>query len=149
MTKPTTPDRVIDHNNECVGCGMHLSEPCNSFCEFETGEFGPAVLLRAAAGRLRQHPAGFGYNVSAALFAVALDLVGSSAAVQTTEEAKAALADYLLEQWGANVKLVRGQPTHRHGPLVPLPEIARSLYAAAARHSGIDFDPDAFGEFPI
>lgn len=47
--------REVDHNSECVGCGAHVSEPCHPTCLFETGQFGPAVILRAAARRLPQH----------------------------------------------------------------------------------------------
>jgi hypothetical protein len=37
---------------------------------------------------------------------------------------------------------------YRHGLFSDLPDIARSLYAAAARHDGIDTDSAAFGDFP-
>jgi hypothetical protein len=62
--------------------------------------------------------------------------------------ASAALAGYLVEQWGTNAEPIRDQVVYHHGLFTDLPEIARSLYAAAARHDGIDFDADMFGEFP-
>ena len=147
MTEPTTPDRVIDHNHECVGCGAHFSEPCHPSCPFETGHFGPAVLLRAAAGQLTQHPAGVGYNISATLFATAVELVGGSAAGAASDEAAVALADFLVAQSGGKAEAIRDQVVYRHGLFSDLPEIAQSMYAAAARHDGIDFDPADFGEF--
>lgn len=142
-----TPSRKFDHNNECVGCGAHLSEPCDPTCPLETGAFGPAVLLRAAAGRLREHPAGVGYDISAALFDAALELVGGQVAAGAAEQAKQVLTSFLVDQWGPNVEVIR--LVYRHGLFSDLSEIARSMYAAAASHDGVEFDTEAFGEFPV
>lgn len=140
--------RQYDHNCECVGCGAHLPDPCHPDCPFETGVYRPAVLLRASAARLREHPAGIGYSISDALFAAALDLVSRHEATGTAEQAKHILADFLVNQQGY-AEEIRNQAVHRHGLFTDLPEIARTLYAAAAAHDNIDFDPEEFGEFPI
>jgi len=147
-TSTGKPNLRWDHNNECVGCGAHLSDPCDPTCPFETGVFGPAVLLRAAAGRLREHPAGVGYDISAALFDAAMELVSRQDAAGATEQAKQVLTGFLVDQWGPSAEAIRGQVVYRHGLFSDLPEIARSLYAAAS-HDGIDFDAEAFGEYPI
>jgi len=106
------------------------------------------VLLRAAARRLREHPAGVGYDIGGALFTAALDLVARDEAADAADEAREILTGYLVEQWGAGAEAIRAEVVYRHGLFTHLPEIARSLYAAAARHDGLDFDPDAFGDFP-
>jgi len=142
-----TGDRLFDHNHECVGCGAHLSEPCHPACPFETGMFSLAVLLRAAARRLRENPAGVGYDISAAVFAAGLDLVGEHAAAAVADEAREVLTGYLIDTWGSGAEAIRTGVVYRHGLFTDLPEIALSLYAAAARHDGIDFDPDSFGDF--
>ena len=132
MTEPTTPDRVIDHNNECVGCGAHFSEPCHPSCPFETGHFGPAVLLRAAAGQLTQHPAGVGYNISATLFATAVELVRGSAAGAASDEATAALADFLVASSGGKAEAIRDQVVYRlTADVVPGEQVG-----AGGRHGG-------------
>jgi hypothetical protein len=141
--------RQLDHNHECVGCGAHHSEPCHPACPFETGVYAPAVLLRAAARRLREHRAGVGYDIGGALFAAALDLVGRDEAADATDGAREILTGYLVEQWGAGAEATRSEVVYRHGLFTHLPDIARSLYAAAARHDGIDVDTDAFGDFPV
>jgi hypothetical protein len=141
------PSRQFDHNNECVGCGAHISEPHHPTCPFETGMYGPAVLLRAAAIRLREHPAGVGYNISEALFSAALELVGKDQAASAADRGKQVLSDFLVDQWGPSAQEIRSQVVYRHGLFTDLPDIARSMYAAAARHDGIDFDAE-FGEFP-
>lgn len=140
--------RRYDHNNDCVGCGVHIAGPCHPGCPFETGAYRPAVLLRASAARLREHPAGVGYSISDAFFAAALDLVGRHEATGAAEQAKHILADFLVDQQGY-AEEIRTQAVHRHGLFTDLPEIARTLYAAAAAHDGIEFDPEEFGEFPI
>jgi hypothetical protein len=140
------PAREIDHNNECVGCGAHISEPCHPNCPFETGQFGPAVILRAAARRLRDHRAGVGYDIGGALWAAAVDLVGREDAVRLADQARAVLTEYLIWDWGAKAEPIRAQVVYRHGLFSDLDDISRSQYAAAAHHDGIDVDPDAFGE---
>ncbi|PWU52747.1 hypothetical protein DLJ47_18045 [Micromonospora sp. S4605] len=72
------PPAEFDHNNECIGCGTAgPGDPCDPTCPFTTGTFGPAVILRAAARRLAQHPAGIGYHIPDAIFAAAQHLTGS------------------------------------------------------------------------
>jgi hypothetical protein len=142
-----TGARQIDHNNECVGCGAHASDPCHPTCPFETGSFSPSVLLRAAAGRLRDNPAGVGYDIRGALFAAALDLVGADGAAGAADEGQEVLTGFLVEEWGEQAEQIRAQVVYRHGLFTDLDNIALSLYAAAARHDGLDFDPDAFGDF--
>ena len=142
------PSRQFDHNNECIGCAAHLSDPCEPTCAFESGVFSPAVLLRAAAGRLREHPAGVGYDIGAAVFDAALELVGEREAATASEQAKQVLTAFLVDQWGPSAEAIRAEVVYRHGLFSDLPEIARSAYAAAARYDGIDFDPEAFGQFP-
>ena len=147
MTEPTTPDRVIDHNNECVGCGAHVCEPCHPSCPFQTGNLGPAVLLRAAARRLREHPAGVGYDIRGALLAAALDLLHPDQATPAAEEVQEILTSFLVQEWGEWAEPIRAELVYRHGLFTDLDNIALSLYAAAARHDGLAFDPDAFGDF--
>ncbi len=140
------PSRELDHNDQCVGCGAPDSEPCLSTCPFATGEFGPAVILRAAARRLPQHQAGVGYDIGGALWAAAVDLVGREAAARVTDQAREVLTEYLVWDWGASAQPIRSQVVYRHGLFSGLGEIGRSQYAAAARRDGIEFDPSAFGE---
>lgn len=142
-----TSARLLDHNNECVGCGAHSSNPCHPTCPFETGVFSPPVLLRAAAGRLRDNPAGVGYDIGGALFAAALDLVGADEAAGAADEARQILTGFLIDEWGEQAEQIRFEVVYRHGLFTDLDNIALSLYAAAARHDGLDFDPDAFGDF--
>jgi len=147
-SRRVTGARQVDHNNECVGCGAHFSEPCGPACPFETGTYRPAVLLPAAARRLREHPAGVGYDIGGALFAAALDLVGADEAAGAADEARQILTGSLVDQWGPRAEEIRAEVVYRHGLFSDLADLARSLYTAAARHDGIDFDPEAFGEFP-
>jgi len=142
-----TGARQIDHNNECVGCGTHSSNPCHPTCPFETSSFSPSVLLRAAAGRLRDNPAGVGYDIRGALFAAAMDLVGPDEAAAAADEGQEVLTGFLVEEWGEQAEQIRAQVVYRHGLFTDLDNIAPSLYAAA-RHDGLDFDPDAFGDLP-
>jgi len=139
--------RECDHNHECVGCGVHFSEPCHPACPFATGVYRPAVLLRAAARLLREHRGGVGYDVGGALFTAALDLVGEADASGACDEARRILTGYLLDRWGAKAAPIRTELVYRLGLFSDLAEIAMSLYAAAAQHDGIDFDPDTFGDF--
>ena len=141
-----TGTRRLDHHHECVGCGAHLSDPCHPTCPFETGAFSPPVLLRAAAGRLREHSAGIGYDISGALFAAALDMVGPAQATGAADEARQVLTGFLVEEWGEQAEQIRAEVVYRHGLFSDLDNIAVSLYAAAARHDGLDFDPDTFGD---
>ena len=143
-----TGPRQTDHNHECVGCGAHFANPCHPACPFETGTFSPTVLLRAATGRLRDNPAGVGYDIGGALFAAAVDLVGRDEAAGATDEAREVLTGFLVDEWGEQAEAIHSQVVYRHGLFADLADIGRSLYAAAARHDGLDFDPDAFGEFP-
>ena len=53
----------------------------------------------------------------------------------------------LVASSGGKAEAIRDQVVYRHGLFTDLPEIAQSMYAAAARHDGIDFDPADFGEF--
>jgi hypothetical protein len=105
------------------------------------------VLLRAAAGRLRDNPAGIGYDIPGALFAAALDLVGRDDADGAADEAREVLTGFLVEEWGEQAEQIRAEVVYRHGLFTDLDNIALSLYAAAARHDGLDFDPDDFGDF--
>jgi hypothetical protein len=140
--------RQLDHNCECIGCAAQFADPCHPSCPFETGSLRPPVLLRAAAGRLREHPAGVGYNVGGALFAAALDLVGGDEAQSAADDVHEVLTGFLIAEWGEQAEQIRAEVVYRHGLFTDLDDIARSLYAAAARHDGLDFDPDAFGDFP-
>jgi ferredoxin len=125
MTQRTTiPAREIDQDkDECVGCGAHFVDPCHPECPFETGKFGPADILRAANRRVRNHPAGVGYDIAAAIFAAAVDLVPDRAQV-IADEARAALADYLVGQWPPKAEAIRNQVIYRHGLFAQLAEIA-------------------------
>jgi hypothetical protein len=143
MTQRTTiPTREIDHDNECVGCGTHFANPCHPLCPFETGEFGPAVILRAANRRVRNHPAGVGYDLAGAIFGAAVDLAGRDQAQALADASRAALADYLVGQWGPQAEAIHSQVVYRHGLFAQLAEIAGSLYGAAEQHDGNAPDPD-------
>jgi hypothetical protein len=61
---------------------------------------------------------------------------------------KQVLTGFLVDQWGPTAEAIRAQVVYGHGLFTDLPGIAHSLNAAAARHDGIDFDTEAFGEFP-
>lgn len=141
------PDREIDHNDQCVGCGadaygISAGDPCHPLCPFETGEFGPAVILRAANRRVRNHPAGVGYDIAGAIFAAALDLVGRDQAQALAGEARTVLADHLVGRWGPQAKEIHTQVVYRHGLFAQLDDITVSLYGAADQHDGNDVDPD-------
>ncbi|SCL43828.1 hypothetical protein GA0070606_0018 [Micromonospora citrea] len=142
MSQDTTISaREINHQDECVGCSAHLSDPCHPLCPFETGEFGPAVILRAANHRVRNHPAGVGYDIAGAIFAAAIDLVGNDQAQALADESRQALADYLVGQWGPQAEAIHNQVVYRHGLFAQLAEIAVSLYGAADQYDGNDPDP--------
>ncbi|WP_047891161.1 hypothetical protein [Micromonospora sp. RV43] len=140
--RTTIPTREIDHQDECIGCGAHLANPCGPLCPFETGEFGPAVILRAANRRVLAHPAGVGYDLAAAIFDAAVDLAGRDQAQALADQARAALSDYLVDQWGPQAQAIHSQVVYRHGLFAHLDEIAVSLYGAADQHDGNDPDPD-------
>ncbi|MEU7935275.1 hypothetical protein [Micromonospora echinofusca] len=146
MTQRTTiPAREIDHNDQCVGCGANAygvsaGDPCHPLCPFETGTFSPAVILRAANLRVRNHPAGVGYDIAGAIFAAAVDLAGNDPAQALADEARQALADYLVGQWPPKAEAIRNQVVYRHGLFAQLTEIAVSLYGAADQHDGNDPD---------
>jgi len=145
MSHPTTPERVFDDNYECLGCGAHLSEPCHPTCPFETGQFGPAVILRIAASRLHDHPAGVGHDIGGALFATSLQLLGPDSAARATDEAQRVLTDFLINRWRPGAEPIRSQVVYRHGLFTGLNEIRQSLYDAAAHHDGYDTEPDGPG----
>jgi hypothetical protein len=143
MTQVTAiPPRELDHRHECVGCGAHFSDPDAPSCPFETGEFGPAVILRAAAGRLTDRPAGIGCDINGALFATALEFVGRENAWEATTKASDALAEYQAQLGGEPARAIRDQLVYRLGLFATNDEITVSLYGAAALHDDIDFDPD-------
>ncbi|MFF3857128.1 hypothetical protein [Micromonospora sp. NPDC002575] len=143
MTQRTTiPRREIDHDKECVGCGAHFANPCHPLCPFETGEFGPAVILRAANRRVLDHPAGAGYDLAGAIFAAAVDLVGRSQAQALADAARTMLADYLVGQWGPQAKEIHNQVVYRHGLFAHPAEIAVSLYGAADQDDDHDVAPN-------
>lgn len=77
----------LDHNHECVGCGAHFSDPCHPTCPFETGAIGTAVILRATAAVVRDHPAGIGYSIRDALWTTATDFAGADRAQDMTDQA--------------------------------------------------------------
>jgi hypothetical protein len=143
MSQDTTiPAREINDQDECVGCGAHLSDPCHPLCPFETGEFGPAVILRAANLRVRNHPAGIGYDLAGAIFAAAIDLAGRDQAQPLADASRAVLADYLVGQWGPKAQAIHSQVVYRHGLFAQLTEIAVSLYGAADQHDSNAPAPD-------
>ncbi|GAB3866424.1 hypothetical protein GCM10029963_79710 [Micromonospora andamanensis] len=141
------PAREIDHNDQCVGCGaaaygVSAGDPCEPLCPFETGDFGPAVVLRAANRRVLDHPAGVGYDIAGAIFAAAVDLVGRDQAQALADESRQALADYLVGQWGPKAQAIHNQVVYRHGLFAHPYEIATSLYGAADQYDGNAPDPD-------
>jgi len=145
MSHPTTPDRVLDDNYECLGCGTHFSEPCYLTCPFETGLFGPAVILRIAASRLHEHPAGVGHDIGGALLAASLQLLGPDDATRVTDEAQQVLTDFLIDWWGSGAEQIRSQVVCRHGLFTGVNEVRQSLYDAAAHHDGYNSEPDGPG----
>lgn len=38
MKATTTAVIRYDHNDECIGCGAHLADPCGTDCPVQTGE---------------------------------------------------------------------------------------------------------------
>lgn len=137
-----------DHNDECVGCGVHVADPCGVACPFETGDFGPDTVLRAAATRLPRHRGGMGWRIHEAILAAAQDLNGSAAPFTLAAAADHALARYLGENAGPETALTGAELIHWHSAGTPIDSIAMALYAAAAQHGGYDFNPDDFGDFP-
>jgi len=141
ITTPRTatagPAREIDHNNECIGCGAHLANPCHPRCGFETGQFGAAVLLRGAVARLEHHLAGIGYDVAGAVFAAALALVGRERAQREHDLALEVLGRFLIRRGGAQGLPSRAEAVYRFGLFAPRFDIAAALYAAVAGHDGI------------
>jgi hypothetical protein len=145
MTEPTTNPsgktgrsgrvsgpRQLDHNQACVGCGAGHADPCDRNCPFESGVFSPAVLLRAAARRLLENRSTAGYDIGGALYAAAVDLVDADAA-GAVDRAREVLTGFLVCEWGPDAEPIHSQPVHRLGLLSDVADIARSLYAAAAR----------------
>jgi hypothetical protein len=144
---PATGARQLDHNDKCVGCGAPRSAPCTFDCFFETGILDAAAVLRAAAHRLVEHPDG-GIDIRAAITTAVAELTGEPAQDRPVRAARTALADYLEESAES-----AGARFTRHALLLRLArrsnrnQVAVTMYAAAAEHDGIEFDPDAFGDF--
>jgi hypothetical protein len=143
-----TGTRQLDHNDECVGCGAHFSKACTFDCFFETGILDAAVVLRTAAHRLVAHPDG-GIDIRAAITAAVADLTTDPAQDQPVRAAHTVLGDYLEENaTGTDATFSVRALVVALGRLCNRNQVAVTLYAAAARHDGIEFDPDAFGDFP-
>jgi hypothetical protein len=140
-TRETVPDaaaaREIDHNNECIGCGVSSADPCQPRCGVATGEFGAAVLLRGAVARLEHNQAGIGYDVAGAVFATALALLGQEWAQREHALALEILGVFLIRRNGAQGLPSRAEAVYRFGLFAPRLDIAAVLYAAAAAHDGV------------
>jgi hypothetical protein len=108
-------ERQFDHNNECVGCGADHADPCHPSCPFETRVFSLAMLLRAAARRLRDNPAGVGYDIRGAVFDAAVVLAGAEHACGGTADACEVLTSFLIAQWGPQAEQIRREVVYRHG----------------------------------
>lgn len=143
-----TGTRQLDHNDECVGCGAPQREPCTFDCFFECGILDASVVLRAAAHRLVEHPDG-GIDIRAAITAAVADLTGHPAQKPPVRAAHTVLGDYLDDNaTSTGTKATRRALVVQLGRVCNRKQVAVTMYAAAAEHDGIDFDPDAFGDFP-
>jgi hypothetical protein len=139
--------RQLDHNDECLGCGAHRSEACTFDCFFESGVLDAAVVLRTAAHRLAEHPDG-GIDINAAITAAVADLTGDPAQDRPVSAAHTVLANYLEEHAAStDAKLTRRALVWQLGRRGNRNQVAVTLYAAAARYDGCEFDPDTFGDF--
>jgi hypothetical protein len=148
MKATTTTVTRYDHNDRCIGCGAHLADPCGPDCPMQTGQITAAVVLRYAAPRLPQYPAGVGYDVRDAIFGAAQDLLDSERPYPLAHDAAQILAEYLHQVVNPGSDLSGPQLIYRHGLFVGVAELACELYAAAAHSDGIDFDPEDFGDLP-
>lgn len=142
---PCAPECYLDHEGNCVGC--QLGGPCPTNCPIRSGEITAPVIIRFAALLLAQHPMGGGYDINAAVFAAAQILADERRPYPLNESAIRALTDYLTRQHGLDCSLTGTQLLSRAGLLMPLEEIALTLYAAAADPAGTNFNPEAFGDF--
>ena len=169
--RATTPLVEYDHNGSCVGCGTHRNAPCRPACPFQTGVFSESTILRATVRRLPDHRVTDGqarahvlrelgcvewtvrrgqrhggYHLRSAMLAAAVELVGETHATPLAEQAREFLTDFLVVEWGAAPQPMRALVVYLHGMTTNLQDIGLSLYAAAARLDGDDFDAEDFGE---
>ncbi|GAA1575726.1 hypothetical protein GCM10009827_116990 [Dactylosporangium maewongense] len=169
--RATTPVAEYDHNDNCVGCGTHRNAPCRPACPFGTGVFDESTILRATVRRLSDHRVidgqarAFvlrelgcvewtvrrgqrhgGYHLRSAMVATAVELVGETHATSLVERAREFLIDFLVVEWGAAPQPMRVLVVYLHGMTADLQDIGLSLYAAAARLDGDDFNAEDFGE---
>lgn len=148
--------REYDHNDQCLGCGAHCADSCGPDCAFETGAMTPAVVLRAAARRLREFRVFRGADIAAAIKHAAVSLSctpgrdGGRSSCDAVEDlitdARAALGAYFDLLTGLDSALPNVAMIDPYGVLVPRSQIAATLYTAAALHEGYEFEPQD-GEF--
>jgi hypothetical protein len=156
----TLPNLRHDHNGQCIGCGAFrlptvVGAPdgedywCASTCGFRTGTVSPAMILRAAARSLDRFPRGRGADLRAVLDAVAVALTrtedtrgaGEDLDVEDlVESARDALAAYFDEVAGPDAVLPGAEFVDQYAVIVPRQMIAETLYFAAARNDGVEFD---------
>ena len=139
-----TLPREYDHNDQCVACGAHLSEPCHPDCAFETGEIRASVVLRTAAQRLHMFSLHRGADLDAAiLFAAGLLtpdhwMGNADEPDELAQETRAALVAYFNHVLvDADCGLVDENMIHAFGRLAPRSIIAAQLYRASAHADGI------------
>lgn len=169
--RTTTPVAEYDHNGNCVGCGTHRNAPCRPACPFQTGVFDESTILRATVRRLSDHRVTGGqardlvlrelgcvdwtvrrgqrhggYHLRSAMVATAVELVGETHATSLVERAREFLTDFLVVELGATPQPMRVLVVYLHGLTADLQDISLSLYAAAARLDGHDFNAEDFGE---
>lgn len=152
----TTLAREYDHNDECVGCGAHLSNPCDPDCAFETGDIRASVVLRTAARRLSLFSLHRGADVDAAiLFAAGLLtpdhwMGNADEPDELAHEARVALVAYFNHVLAAdNCGEVDETMIHGFGRLAPRSIIAAQLYRASAHADGLHllFTDDEFASY--
>jgi hypothetical protein len=169
--RPATPGAEHDHNGNCIGCGTHRNAPCRPACPLQTGVIGESTILRATVRRLAEHRVTdgqarslvlrelgcvdwtvrrdrrrSGYHLRSAMVAAAVDLVGETHAMALVERAREFFTDFLVVEWGAAPQPMRALVVYLHGMTADLQDIGLSLYAAAARLDGDDFNAEDFGE---
>ena len=147
--KATTAINRLDHNDECVGCGAHLADPCGADCPIETGQITAPVVLRYACKLLMRHPMGIGYDTREAIFTAAHTLTGETRPypLRLHEAAVDAVTGFLACQHGPGSGLTGAEHMFRMSLFAQVEGIAMTLYATAAELEGSEFDPDEFGDF--
>lgn len=135
--------REFDDHGECVGCTARHAAGCHPRCPFDTGRFGPGLVLRAATRRLEQRL--FGCRIRETIESTARYLSGQDDPRELAETAVRALGGYLSEEAAAECALTGDELVTQLGLAVSAEQVTPLLYAAAARADGNAFDTAACG----